>query len=99
MVDGTPSPVAGRPATVVVSFGGGYGPRTPRADFDFVRPYLSKVLSDTLGLEVEFITVELTFAAHVPAMAELSGLARISHQAAHERATTLGRATALRLAS
>ena len=29
MVDGSPSPVAGRPATVVVSFGGGYGPGTP----------------------------------------------------------------------
>jgi FMN-dependent NADH-azoreductase len=30
MADGSPSPVAGRPATVVVSFGGGYGPARRR---------------------------------------------------------------------
>ena len=99
MVDGTPSPVAGRPATVVVSFGGGYGPGTPRADFDFVRPYLSKVLTDTLGLHVEFITVELTLAPDVPAMAGLVELGEQSRRAAHSLAGTLARATALPMAS
>lgn len=94
MVDGSPSPVAGRPATVVVSFGGGYGPGTPRADFDFVRPYLTKVLVDSLALEVEFIGVELTLAAHVPAMAGLVEMGEQSRRDAHVRADELGRAAA-----
>ena len=94
MTDGSPSAVAGRPATVVVSFGGGYGPGTPRADFDFVRPYLTKVLVDSLALDVEFIAVELTLAAHVPAMAGLVELGEQSRRDAHARADQLGRRAA-----
>lgn len=89
MVDGSPSPVAGRAATVVVSFGGGYGPGTPRADFDFVRPYLTKVLVDSLGLDVEFVAVELTLAPYVPAMAGLVELGEQSLRDAHARAEHL----------
>ena len=99
MVDGSPSPVAGKPATVVVSFGGGYGPDSPRADFDFVRPYLTKVLVDTLGLEVEFIPVELTLAPHVPAMAGLIEIGEQSLRTAYTRADTLARANAQPLAA
>lgn len=98
-LDGSPSPVAGRPITVVVSFGGGYGPGTPKAEFDFVRPYLTKVLADTLGLEVEVITVELTMAPAVPAMAGLVELGKQSRQDAHARADTLARGTALPLSA
>jgi FMN-dependent NADH-azoreductase len=86
MLDGSPSPVAGRTATVVVSFGGGYGPGTPRESFDFVRPYLTKVLEETLGLQVELISVELTLASSVPAMAGLVPLAEQSHEQALTRA-------------
>lgn len=91
--DGSPSPAAGRPATVVVSFGGGYGPGTPREDWDFVRPYLTKVLGETLGLEVEFVAVELTLASTVPAMAELIPLAEQSHAAAQTAADERARVT------
>jgi FMN-dependent NADH-azoreductase len=34
------SALAGRPATVVLSYGGGYFPGTPRDGWDHVRPYL-----------------------------------------------------------
>lgn len=95
--DGSPSPVAGRPATVIVSFGGGYGPGTPREDWDFVRPYLTKVLGQSLGLQVEFVTVELTLAAVVPAMAGLIPLAEQSVAAAHKAADQHARVTVTRL--
>ena len=98
-VDGSPSPVASRLATVIVSFGGGYGPGTPREGFDFVRPYLTKVLADTLGLELTFVDVELTLAATVPAMAGLIETAETSLQQAHRRADILARATAAPLAA
>ena len=97
--DGSPSPVAGRPATVVVSFGGGYGPGTPRASFDFVRPYLAKVLGESLGLELSFVDVELTLAPYVPAMAGLIELGEKSRDAAHHRARTLASASPVPLAA
>lgn len=99
MTDGSPSPVAGRHATVVVSFGGGYGPGTPRESWDFVRPYLAKVLGEALGLVVEFVAVELTLAPVVPAMASLVPLAERSREAAHQQAGARARAQVALLAS
>ncbi|HET9171684.1 MAG TPA: NAD(P)H-dependent oxidoreductase [Actinospica sp.] len=66
-----PLPLAGRPATVVASYGGGYFPGTPRDGWDHVQPYLETVLVKALGLDVRFVTVQLTLAERVPAMAEL----------------------------
>lgn len=66
-----PSPLAGRPATVVASYGGGYFPGTPRDGWDHVKPYLETVLVKALGLDVRFVTVQLTGAERVPAMADL----------------------------
>lgn len=97
--DGSPSAVAGRPATVVVSFGGGYGPGTPRESWDFVRPYLTKVLGENLGLQLEIVSVELTLAATVPAMAELIPLAEQSSAAAHVAAGDRAKAVVELLAS
>lgn len=96
--DGSTPSLAGRPATVVVSFGGGYGPGTPRAGWDFVRPYLSTVLEQALGLQVEFVVVELTLAPYVPAMADLVPLARASREAALEQAGARARTVVERLA-
>lgn len=92
--DGTPSPVAGRPATVVISYGGGYGPGTPREEWDFVRPYLVKVFAESFGLDLDLVPVELTLAPLVPAMAELVPLADRSRDDAHRRARELARSTA-----
>ena len=58
-------PAAGRglfddvPAVVIVTRSGGYGPSSPKADFNFLEPYLTKVLG-FLGIhDVEFIVSEL----------------------------------------
>jgi FMN-dependent NADH-azoreductase len=68
------APLAGRPATVVVSRGGGYGPGTPREGWDHNEAWLPHAVSLT-GLEPRFITAELTMADVNPAMAELKPLA------------------------
>ena len=66
-----PLPLAGRPATAVLSYGGGYFPGAPREGWDHVRPFLETVLVNALGLDVRFITVQLSLAQRNPAMADL----------------------------
>lgn len=82
------SAIAGTPTVVVASRGGGYGPGTPRAEFEFVTTYLQKVLGPgSLGLDVHFIVPELTLAPVVPAMANLIDLSNASKAKAHQEAT------------
>ena len=85
---------AGTPTVVVASRGGGYGPGTPREEFEFVTTYLDKALSGALGLSVEFIVAELTLAAVVPAMSDLVELAEASRNKAHEDAVAKAKALA-----
>jgi FMN-dependent NADH-azoreductase len=81
------SKVAGTPAVVVASRGGGYGPGTPRESYEFVTTYLKKVLGPGgLGLDVTFIVPELTLAPIVPSMADLVDLSTASKARAHEDA-------------
>ena len=87
-------PLAGRPATVILSYGGGYGPGAPKEGWDFVQPYLEKLLGQAMGLKLTFIKAELTLAGRVPAMAELIPLAQQSRAAAHESADSHARALA-----
>ncbi|MEZ0075489.1 FMN-dependent NADH-azoreductase [Planotetraspora sp. GP83] len=86
-----PAPLSGRPATVILSYGGGYDPGTPRHGWDFVQPYLETVLGKALGLDVTFIKVQLTLAERNPAMAELIPLSREIRDAAHVEAGTRAR--------
>ncbi len=90
--DGAP-PLAGRPATIVLAYGGGYDPGTPRDGWDFVQPYLETVLGKALGLEVTVIKAQLTLAERNPAMADLipasKQLRAAAHEAAESRARTL----------
>ncbi|MGH3309719.1 MAG: FMN-dependent NADH-azoreductase [Streptomyces sp.] len=94
----TPS-AAGTPAVVVASRGGGYGPGTPRAGFEFAQSYLAKVLGEVMGLDVEFVIPELTLAPHTPGMESLIDNARASRTQAHEAAEAHGKALAARLAA
>ncbi|MET9336593.1 MULTISPECIES: FMN-dependent NADH-azoreductase [unclassified Nonomuraea] len=80
------SPVAGRPATLVLSRGGAYGPGTPREGWDFADPYLRKILTEVFGLDLHVITAELTLAETTPAMAPLREAAAASQAAAHAAA-------------
>jgi FMN-dependent NADH-azoreductase len=91
--DGTP-PLAGRPATIVLAYGGGYDPGTPREGWDFVQPYLETVLGKALGLDVTVIKAQLTLAERNPAMADLIPTAQRLRAAAHEAAESHARALA-----
>lgn len=92
-------PLAGRPATVVLSYGGGYFPGSPREGWDFVQPYLETVLGKAMGLDVTFVTAQLTLAERNPAMAELIPQSKELRAQAHEQAETSARSLAARFAA
>lgn len=96
--DGNP-PLAGRPTTVVLSYGGGYDPGAPREGWDFVQPYLETVLGKALGLDLTVIKTQLTLAERNPAMAELIPAAKELRAAAHAAAESHARALAGRFGS
>ncbi|WP_433454925.1 FMN-dependent NADH-azoreductase [Streptomyces sp. CA-142005] len=94
----TPS-AKGTPVTVVASRGGAYGPGTPREGYEYVQNYLSVILADTLGLDLDFIVPELTMAPQNPAMAELIPLYEASRDRALEEAAAKAKQIAERLAA
>jgi FMN-dependent NADH-azoreductase len=57
---GEPPPTAGRPATIVLAYGGGYTPGAPLAGWDHVEPYLRTVFADALGMDTEIVSAQLT---------------------------------------
>ncbi|MFD3941096.1 FMN-dependent NADH-azoreductase [Streptomyces sp. NPDC058611] len=77
---------AGRPAVVISSRGGAYGPGTPRDGWDHAIPYLTTVLGSALALDVQFVISELTMAHHNPAMTDLRPAADASRTRAHQEA-------------
>jgi FMN-dependent NADH-azoreductase len=89
--------LAGRPVTVVVSRGGGYGPGTPREGWDHDTHYVVRIFRDVLGADVTVVTAELTLADVSPQMAHLRDLAAASLAEAMEHAATTGRAHAERV--
>ncbi len=89
-------PLAGRPATVVLSYGGGYLPGSPKEDWDHVRPYLETVLVKALGLDVVFVTAQLGVALIKPELAELAPQARQLRAQAHEAARARAKEVAAR---
>jgi len=91
-------PLSGRPATVVLSYGGGYFPGSPREGWDFVQPYLETVLVKAMGLDVTFVTAQLTLAERNPAMAELIPQSKELRAQAHEQAEISARTLAARFA-
>lgn len=97
MVHGEPVPTAGVPITIVTAYGGGYGPGAPREGWDHVKPYLDAVFAGILGMDVEFVGVELTLAATTPGMEALTELARRSLADAHAAAADQGAAVAAKL--
>ncbi|GIJ45513.1 FMN-dependent NADH-azoreductase [Virgisporangium aliadipatigenens] len=79
-------PLAGRPAVLVMSRGGGYGPGTPREGWDHATPYLRRIFADSWGLDLKVVEAELTLAPVTPAMSELIGLHEESLRNAHATA-------------
>ncbi|ACU75620.1 NAD(P)H dehydrogenase (quinone) [Catenulispora acidiphila DSM 44928] len=89
--------LAGKPVVVVASRGGSYEPGTPREGMEYVKNYLGSVLSEHLGITPEFITIQLTLASAVPAMADLIPLAEQSRAEALEQADAKARELAAQL--
>lgn len=92
-------PLADRPATVILSYGGGYDPGSPRYGWDFVQPYLETVLGKALGLDLTFIKAQLTLAETTPAMADLIPLAKEQQANAHEAAEAHALSLAARMSA
>ncbi|SDE03056.1 FMN-dependent NADH-azoreductase [Glycomyces harbinensis] len=86
-----PSRAAGRPAVLISTRGGGYGPGSPREGYDYVVPALEAILGheDLLGLDVTTVVPELTMAPHAPALASLLPKHEASMTRAHERVREL----------
>ncbi|WP_181803824.1 FMN-dependent NADH-azoreductase [Streptomyces shenzhenensis] len=89
----------GTPVTVVASRGGSYAPGTPREQFEYVQNYLTALLSEGLGMDVDFIVPELTMAPQNPAMAELVPLYEASRDRALQDAASKAKELADRLAA
>lgn len=89
----------GTPVTVVASRGGSYAPGTPREPYEYVQNYLTAVLGDGLGLELDFIVPELTMAPQNPAMSELIPLFEASRERALQDAAVKAKALAERFAA
>ncbi|GGO62786.1 FMN-dependent NADH-azoreductase [Nonomuraea cavernae] len=86
-------PLKGKSAVVLSARGGGYGPGTPREQFDFQEPYLRAYFS-VLGLDdVEFVHAELTHATVMPFLAQF----RDQHEASHAAALDAVRSLATRV--
>ncbi|AEQ52953.1 FMN-dependent NADH-azoreductase [Pelagibacterium halotolerans] len=96
---GVESPIKGRPATLIVARGGGYGPGTPRHGWDHGTAWYRRVLEDIWMLDLRIVECELTLADVTPAMAELRGLAAENLENAHALAGDSGRRLAGRLAA
>ncbi|MFI7587992.1 FMN-dependent NADH-azoreductase [Spongisporangium articulatum] len=91
-------PLAGRPAVLVVSRGGGYGPGAPKEGWDHATPYYRRIFADQWGLDLHVNEVELTLAKVTPAMADLIPQAEENLANGHSTAEKHGRLIAERAA-
>jgi FMN-dependent NADH-azoreductase len=84
----------GKPAIVLTTRGGGYGPGSPREGWDHNTAYLRRVVADVWGAELTLIERELTLAGVSPAMEAFLETAQLMKKAAHEAAAHAGRTLA-----
>ncbi len=91
--DGVPNPLAGRPVTVLLSYGGGYTAGAPLHGWDHVEPYLHTVFADALGMDLEVVSAQLTLCQEEP----LASLAQASRAAADTAVQQRAREVAGRL--
>ncbi len=84
----------GKPAIVLTTRGGGYGPGTPREGWDHNTAFLCRVVADVWGADLTLIERELTLAGVNPAMDPFLETAELMKKAAHEAASHAGRTVA-----
>ncbi len=81
---------AGRPAVVVSSRGGSYGPGEPHEGRDHLVPNIQEILGVDMGLQIRFITSSWGLAEVLPMLSPLIPQHRDSLAAAHTAAREAG---------
>jgi FMN-dependent NADH-azoreductase len=94
-----PQTIAGRPASLIITRGGGYAEGTPRHGWDHATPYYRRVFGDVFGLDLHVNEVELTLAEVNPAMEALRDQAKVLWEAGLVSAGEHGTLLAERVAS
>ncbi|WP_328471564.1 NAD(P)H-dependent oxidoreductase [Actinoplanes sp. NBC_00393] len=87
----------GKPAVVLTTRGGAYGPGTPRDGWDHNTAYLRRVVADIWGAELTLIEREFTLVGVNPALDAFTETAALMRKTAHEAAVTVGRTLATRV--
>jgi FMN-dependent NADH-azoreductase len=86
----------GKPAVVLTTRGGAYGPGTPRAGWDHNTDYLRRVVGDIWGADLTLIEREFTLVGVNPALDAFTDTAAHMRKTAHEAAIEAGRTLAAR---
>ena len=86
----------GKPAVVLTTRGGSYGPGTPRDGWDHNTDYLRRVVADIWGAELTLVEREFTLVGVNPALDAFTETAAVMRKTAHESAIEAGRALAAR---
>jgi FMN-dependent NADH-azoreductase len=86
----------GKPAVVLTTRGGAYGPGTPREGWDHNTDYLRRVVGDIWGADLTLIEREFTLVGVNPALDAFTETAEVMRKTAHEAAIEAGRSLAAR---
>ncbi len=86
-----PGPLVGKPAVLVTSRGGAYGPGTPREGWDHATPWMRRIFADVWGLDLRIIEAEFTLVGVNPALDEFRDLAAQMRREAEAKAREHGR--------
>lgn len=84
-----------RPAIVLTTRGGGYGPGTPREGWDHNTAYLRRIVADVWGAELTLIERELTLVGVNPVLDAFHETAELMKKAAYQAASHAGRTAAV----
>jgi FMN-dependent NADH-azoreductase len=89
------TPLAGKPAELVVVRGGNYRAGTPREGWDHATPWMRRILEDVWGLNLTVVETDFALVGTAPAMDEFKELAATmrteSDQLARDHGAKLGR--------
>lgn len=89
----------GKPAVLIVTRGGAYGPGMPKEGWDHATGYARRILAEVWGADLTVIERELTLVGVNPAMDAFKAQAAAAKNAAELAATAAGHALADRLAT
>ncbi|MEV8339311.1 NAD(P)H-dependent oxidoreductase [Leucobacter sp. NPDC077196] len=90
-IDPQGTALQGKPATLVTTIGGNYGPGTPKEGWDHSTPWLRRVLEDVWGLDLRIVERPFTLVGVNPALDDFADLAASLKEQAEEHATRSGR--------